>query len=80
MNWLDRARREIRECARQPTAVTAERTLTAAMAVPYSTICENSGASFGSNGRTVIQRLPGEDGTSEGLIAWMPPVNHYRVH
>lgn len=80
MNWLDRARREIRECARQPTAVTANRTLTAAMAVPHRAICENAGASFGGNGSTVIRCMPGEDGTFEGLIAWMPPVNRYRVH
>lgn len=80
MNWLDRARREIRECARQPTAVTAERTLTAAMTVPHRAISQNSGASFGSNGRTVIRRMPGEDGTFEGLIAWMPPVGPNRIN
>ena len=33
MNWLDRARRQIRDCARRPAAVTAEGNPTAVTAV-----------------------------------------------
>jgi hypothetical protein len=40
MNWLDRARREIPKSARRRTAITAERTLTAGMAVPQPALRE----------------------------------------
>jgi hypothetical protein len=56
MNWLERARREIQESARQPTAVTAGRTLTAVMAVPHPALQEESGASIGSNGSAAPNR------------------------
>ena len=39
MNWLERARYEIRECASRPTANGAERNPTALMAVPVPAIC-----------------------------------------
>jgi len=42
MNWLERARREIQECARRPTANSAERTLTAVMAVPRQRVSGKS--------------------------------------
>jgi hypothetical protein len=48
MNWLERARREIPENAIRPTAITAERTLTAVLAVPHP----SSEASNGSIGST----------------------------
>lgn len=57
MNWLERARREIRECARRPTAVTAERTPTAVLAVPPPPLCGESVASIGSNGSTPPARM-----------------------
>ncbi len=52
MNWLERARREIPKGARQRTANSAERTLTAVMAVPHPGLWEKSAASIGSNGST----------------------------
>ena len=50
MNWLERARLEIQKSARCPTANSANRTLTAVMAVPHPAICEKLGVSNGSNG------------------------------
>jgi hypothetical protein len=50
MNWLHRARREISERADQPTANSAERNPTAAMAVMPGGIRKELGASFGGNG------------------------------
>jgi hypothetical protein len=58
MNWLDRARREIQKSARRRTAITAERTLTAVMAVPHRAFWKKSRASIGSNGSASIQRIP----------------------
>jgi hypothetical protein len=52
MNWLERARREIEESARRRTANSAERNLTAVMAVPDQGLWEKSAASIGSNGST----------------------------
>ena len=52
MNWLERARREIPKSARRRTANSAERTLTAVMAVPHPGLWEKSAASIGSNGST----------------------------
>jgi hypothetical protein len=52
MNWLERARREIPKSARRRTANSAERTLTAAMAVPPFALREKLEASIGSNGST----------------------------
>jgi len=57
MNWLERARCEIQECARRLTANSAERTPTAVMAAPYPVSCEKSVASIGSNGSTSPVRL-----------------------
>jgi len=51
-NWLERARREIPKSARRRTANSAERTLTAVMAVPNPGLWEKSAASTGSNGST----------------------------
>jgi hypothetical protein len=45
-----RARREIPKNARRRTANTAERNLTAVMAVPHPGLWEKSAASIGSNG------------------------------
>ena len=50
MNWLERARREIPKSARRRTANSAERNLTAVMAVPNPGLWEKSAASIGSNG------------------------------
>ena len=52
MNWLERARREIPKSARRRTANSAERNLTAVMAVPHPGLWEKSAASIGSNGST----------------------------
>jgi hypothetical protein len=49
MNWLERARREIPKSARDSTAITAERALTAATAVPTPDLCEKFEKSNGSN-------------------------------
>jgi hypothetical protein len=57
MNWLERARREIQESARRLTANSAERTLTAVMAVPHPGLWEKSAASIGSNGSISPSRL-----------------------
>jgi hypothetical protein len=43
MNWLERARREIPKSARRRTANSAERTLTAVMAVPLWPLGEIKG-------------------------------------
>jgi hypothetical protein len=51
-NWLDRARREISKSAQRCTVITAERNLTAVMAVPHPGLWEKSAASIGSNGST----------------------------
>ncbi len=50
MNWLERARREIPKSARWRTANSAERTLTAVMAVPHPALREKLEGSIGSNG------------------------------
>ena len=52
MNWLERARREIRQSAGRPTANSAERTLTAVTAVAGPAPRGNLGVSIGSNGST----------------------------
>jgi hypothetical protein len=52
MNWLQRARLEMQRSARRPTANTAERTLTAVMAVPDPGVSTESAPSIGSNGGT----------------------------
>jgi hypothetical protein len=48
----DRARSEIQRSPRRRTANSAERTLTAVMAVPHPGLWEKSVASIGSNGST----------------------------
>jgi hypothetical protein len=50
MNWLERARREMRETAQRRTANSAERTPTAVMAVPPPGLREKLEESIGSNG------------------------------
>jgi hypothetical protein len=57
MNWLERARREIPKSARRRTANSAERNLTAVMAVPNPGLWEKSAASIGSNGSAPLPRL-----------------------
>jgi hypothetical protein len=57
MNWLERARREIPKNAPRCTANSAERTLTAVMAVSHPGLWEKSAASIGSNGSTSPSRL-----------------------
>jgi hypothetical protein len=57
MNWLERARREILKSAKDSTANSAERTLTAVMAVPPPAIREKLDGSIGSNGSTSPTRL-----------------------
>ena len=52
MNWLERARREIPKSARRRTANSAERTLTAVMAVPSPALRQKLDGSIGSNGST----------------------------
>jgi hypothetical protein len=47
-----RARREIPKSTRRRTANSAERTLTAVLAVPHPGLWEKSAASIGSNGST----------------------------
>lgn len=49
MNWLERARREITRSGGPRTAVTAERSLTAVIAVPHDAVCGKSGRSSGSS-------------------------------
>ena len=57
MNWLERARREIPKSARRRTANSAERTLTAVMAVPRPGLREKLEGSIGSNGSAPPSRL-----------------------
>ena len=57
MNWLERARREIPKSARRRTANSAERNLTAVMAVPDQGLWKKSAASIGSNGSTSPSHL-----------------------
>jgi hypothetical protein len=57
MNWLERARREIPKSARRRTANSAERNLTAVMAVPSRVLREKLEGSIGSNGSTSPSHL-----------------------
>ena len=57
MNWLERARREIPKSARRRSANSAERTLTAVMAVPHRALWEKSRTSIGSNGSASSSHL-----------------------
>ena len=57
MNWLERARREIPKSARRRTANSAERNLTAVMAVPHLALLDKSRASIGSNGSAPNARI-----------------------
>lgn len=50
MNWLDRARREIRSEAEGGTAKTAERNPMAVTSVPHPPLGPETPASIGSNG------------------------------
>jgi hypothetical protein len=59
MNWLERARREISKSAQRRTANSAERTLTAVMAVPPLALCEKLEGSLGNCGSTSPLHLPG---------------------
>jgi hypothetical protein len=57
MNWLERACREIQESAARRTANSAERNLTAVMALPHHTLRQKSEGSIGSNGSTSSSHL-----------------------
>jgi hypothetical protein len=57
MNWLERARREIPKSARRRPANSAERTLTAVMAVPRPALHQKLEGSIGSNGSTAPPHL-----------------------
>ena len=50
MNWRERAHREIEESVQRRTANSAERNLTAVMAVPPPALREKLKGSIGSNG------------------------------
>ena len=65
MNWLERARREIKQNARRPTADNAERNPTAAMAVSHRVLLENSIAAIGSNGSAPTQPINGKEDARE---------------
>jgi hypothetical protein len=65
MNWLERARREIPKSAKDSTANTAERTLTAVMTVPPPAIREKLNGSIGSNGSTSPSHLPESESMRE---------------
>jgi len=56
MNWLERARCEIREMSVCATADTAERPPTAVLAVPGPALGGEARASIGSNGSTSADR------------------------
>lgn len=57
MNWLERARREIGEGGRRPTANTVERNLTAVTTVPHLTDEQAPQASIGGIGSTTPAQL-----------------------
>ena len=57
MNWLERARREIPKSARRRTANSAERNLTAVMAVPSPALRQKLEGSIGCNGSPWPSRL-----------------------
>ena len=57
MNWLDRARREIRREAERGTAITAERTPMAVTAVAYPRLGPERPPSIGSNGSRAPKEL-----------------------
>jgi hypothetical protein len=65
MNWLDRARREIPKSVRRRTANSAERILTAVMAVPRRALWDKSGASIGSNASPPTPRNSGKESVWE---------------
>jgi len=65
MNWLERARREIPKSARRRTANSAERTLTAVMAVPPPALREKLEGSIGSNGSTSPSHLTESESVRE---------------
>ena len=62
MDWLDRARRELPECARGGTANTAVRGLSAVTAVRPEGESIGSGASIGSIGSAEHWGPPDEEG------------------
>lgn len=61
MNWLERARREIRGSARSTTADTAERTPMAVTAVPHLAISKNSRVPVGYDGGTSFPHMHGNE-------------------
>lgn len=67
MNWLKRARREIGGSGRQPTANSAERNATVAMAVPTRGSWEERGASIGSNDSALPARMREYDDLREAF-------------
>jgi hypothetical protein len=61
MNWLERARREIPKSAQRRAANSAERTLTAVVAVPPPALREKLEGSIGSNGSAPTQPISGKE-------------------
>lgn len=67
MNWLERARREISECAPRLTAITAERNPTAAMAVHHSAFRKDLAASIDSIGSNPPLPMPRNESAWEAF-------------
>jgi hypothetical protein len=67
MNWFERARREISNGARRPTANSAERNLTAAMAVPLKALRQKLEGSIGRNGSAPPSKTLKSDIAQEGF-------------
>lgn len=67
MNWLDRARREIGGFAVERTANTAERTLTAVMAVRPPAPTAEPPASIGSNGSAQPRQMEESEALREAF-------------
>jgi len=67
MNWLERARHEIKENVRRLTANSAERTPTAVMEVPHPALIRESMPSIGSNGSTRSARMQETDSVRENF-------------
>lgn len=71
MNWLDRARREIRREAERGTAKTAERNPVAVTAVAHPRLGPDRPASIGSNGSVSPEELAALRGEYEERAAIM---------
>lgn len=67
-NWLERARHEISKSTNPVTANSAERSVTAAMAVLDPGEFENSNASIGSNGSALLAELRKIPAANETIV------------